>query len=139
MLVRAQDKCETYSVVTFLATGTVLATNRSPARKCCMICMIFFLVLEAYCAHLSTKFQRQRWRFQVRSEQIRRQNVGLSRIKFMICELPKLEMVYGQNLSQVLRCCLEPSILTKMQAIRQDLRLQAQIFLSEWAKSVTEL
>ena len=57
----------------------------------------------------------------------------------MICELPKLEIVYGQNLSQILRCCLEPSILTKMQAIRQDLRLQAQIFLSEWAKSVTEL
>ena len=56
----------------------------------------------------------------------------------MICELRKPETVYGQNLSQVLGYCLEPSILTKIQAIRQDLRLQAQIFLSEWAKSVTE-
>jgi len=36
-----------YSVVTFLATGTVLATNRSPARKCCMICMKFFLSIRS--------------------------------------------------------------------------------------------
>ena len=57
----------------------------------------------------------------------------------MIGELPKPEVVYSQNLSQVLRYCLESSILTKIQAIRQDLRLQAQIFLSEWVKSVTEL
>ena len=57
----------------------------------------------------------------------------------MIGELPKPEVVYGQNLSQVLGYCLESSILTKIQAIRQDLRLQAQIFLSEWVKSVTEL
>ena len=36
-----------YSVVTFLATGTILATNRSPARKCCMICMKFFLSIRS--------------------------------------------------------------------------------------------
>ena len=43
-----------YSVVTFLATGTVLATNRSPARKCRMICMNFFLsVRSILCAPLS--------------------------------------------------------------------------------------
>ena len=48
-----EDFFWSYSVVTFLATGTVLATNRSPARKYRMICMKFFLsVRSILCAPL---------------------------------------------------------------------------------------